>query len=122
MPKKAANIIHKAVRSAVANAENNLSADGEKLVIKSISVDGGPSLKRFQPVSKGMAHHILKRTSHITVIVSDQEKFVPKGKSPGLAVKSQTKIMNKEKLEKGEIIEKSVKIKAYKKPGTKEKK
>lgn len=70
-PKKAAKIIYKALKSAISNAENNFNIDGEGLVIKSISVDGGPSLKRFQPVSKGQAHHILKRTSHITVVVSD---------------------------------------------------
>jgi large subunit ribosomal protein L22 len=71
VPKKAANIIYKALKSAVANAENNFHLDGDLLVITKISIDGGPTLKRFRPRSKGMASHILKRTSHITVVVSD---------------------------------------------------
>jgi large subunit ribosomal protein L22 len=72
MPKKAAGIIYKAVKSAVANAENNFNLDGETLVISKITVDGGPTLKRFRPAARGMAKHIRKRTSHITVVVSGE--------------------------------------------------
>ncbi len=87
--KKAAKIIYKAVKSAVANAENNFNIESEKLVIKSISVDGGPSLKRIQPVSKGMAHAILKRTSHITVIVSDEQINDPKSSTKKVKEKTE---------------------------------
>lgn len=73
MPKKAAKIIYKALSSAVANATNNAGLDKDSLVITKITVDKGPSLKRFRPRSRGMASALLKRTSHITVIVSSEE-------------------------------------------------
>jgi len=71
MPKKAAKIIYKALASAVANAENNAGMKKEDLRISMITIDKGPSLKRFRPRSRGMASALLKRTSHITVVVSD---------------------------------------------------
>ncbi len=73
MPKKAAGIIYKALNSAVSNAVNNAGLAKEDLVISSITVDKGPSLKRFRPRSRGMASALLKRTSHITVVVSAAE-------------------------------------------------
>lgn len=78
MPKKAAKIIYKALKSAIANAENNFNLDGETLVISKITVDNGPTLKRFRPRAKGMASHIRKRTSHVTVTVSDLNKTAEK--------------------------------------------
>lgn len=76
MPKKAARIISKAVWSAAANAEDlsGGNVDSDKLFIKSITVDGGPVLKRFMPRAQGRATRIRKRTSHLTVVVSDGEK------------------------------------------------
>ncbi len=71
-PKKAAALLYKTVRSAASNAEKNFNQDPAKLVIKEIVVTGGPVYKRFNPVSKGRAHPILKRTSHITVIVESK--------------------------------------------------
>jgi large subunit ribosomal protein L22 len=73
MPQKGAKIISKALKSAIANAENNHNLDGDSLVISKITVDQGPSLKRFRPRSRGMVSHILKRTSHVTVVVSAEE-------------------------------------------------
>jgi len=73
MPKKAAKIIHKALTSAVANATNNAGLAKEDLVISKITIDKGPSLKRFRPRSRGMASALLKRTSHITVVVSAEK-------------------------------------------------
>jgi large subunit ribosomal protein L22 len=70
-PKKAAVIIKKLVNSAVANAENNDGADVDELSIKRIFVDEGATYKRHRPRAKGRVNSILKRTSHITVIVSD---------------------------------------------------
>lgn len=72
-PRKAAALIRKVVLSAVANAEANNSLDADNLVISKIMVDEGPSLKRIMPRAKGRADRIVKRTSHITVIVADQE-------------------------------------------------
>lgn len=74
MPLKAAGIIHKTLQSAVANAENNNELDVDKLVVKNIIVDQGPSLKRFRPRARGRAGRILKRTSHLTVIVDETDK------------------------------------------------
>ena len=70
--KKAAGIVKKIVSSAIANAENNEGADIDELKIAAITVDEGPTSKRIQPRAKGRANRILKRTSHITVTVSDQ--------------------------------------------------
>ena len=67
--KKAAEIIYKVVYSATSNAENNSGADVDELKISSIMVDEGPILKRFMARAKGRGTRILKRTSHITVIV-----------------------------------------------------
>jgi len=73
MPKKAAGIIYKALNSAISNAVNNYGLTKNDLVISKITVDSGPSLKRFRPRSKGMASPILKRTSHVTVVVAGTE-------------------------------------------------
>ena len=72
-PRKAAALIRKVVLSAVANAEHNNSMDVDSLVISKIMVDEGPSLKRIMPRAKGRADRIVKRTSHITVYVAEQE-------------------------------------------------
>ncbi len=74
MPLKAAGIIYKALQSAVANAEHNNELDVDKLVVKNIIVDHGPSMKRFRPRARGRATRILKRTSHLTVIVEETDK------------------------------------------------
>ena len=65
----AAESILSVLRSAGANAENNLGLNKADLYVAETFADGGPTLKRHQPVSKGRAHSILKRTSHITVIL-----------------------------------------------------
>lgn len=71
MPKKAARILRKVLESAVANADQRDSVDVDTLYVKEITVDGGPMLKRFSPRAQGRATRILKRTSHITVIVDE---------------------------------------------------
>ena len=70
-PKKGADVIRKVVESAVANAENNAGADIDELKVKTIMVDEGPTLKRFRARAKGRGTRILKRTSHVTVIVAE---------------------------------------------------
>ncbi|TYT23927.1 50S ribosomal protein L22 [Luteimonas viscosa] len=69
--KKAAAMIKKLVESAIANAENNAGADIDELKIATITVDEGPTLKRFMARAKGRGTRILKRTSHITVVVGE---------------------------------------------------
>ena len=71
MPKKAARIIRKVVESAVANADQNDAIDVDTLFVKEIQINGGPMLKRFRPRAQGRATRILKRTSHITVVVEE---------------------------------------------------
>jgi large subunit ribosomal protein L22 len=71
MPKKGAVIIRKVVESAVANATQDEQVDVDHLIIKKIVIDGGPSLKRIMPRAMGRATKIIKRTSHITVILDE---------------------------------------------------
>ncbi len=71
--KKAAVIVKKVLESAVANAEHNEGADIDELSVSTIFIDEGPTMKRIQPRAKGRANRILKRTSHVTVKVSDGE-------------------------------------------------
>ena len=71
MPLKAAGIISKTLKSAIANAEHNNDLDVDSLIVKNIIVDQGPAMKRFRPRARGRATRILKRTSHITVIVGE---------------------------------------------------
>ncbi len=69
--KKASAIIDKVLRSAMANA-NEQEADLRRLYVKEARVDDGPFFKRFRPKDRGRAHAILKRTSHITVVVAEK--------------------------------------------------
>ncbi|WP_395787415.1 50S ribosomal protein L22 [Aquimonas sp.] len=69
--KKAAQIVRKVLLSAIANAENNDGADVDDLKVARIFVDEGPTMKRFHARAKGRGARILKRTSHITVVVGN---------------------------------------------------
>lgn len=71
--KKAAVIVKKVLESAIANAEHNEGADIDELKVSTIFVDEGSIMKRIQPRAKGRANRIVKRTSHVTVKVSDGE-------------------------------------------------
>ncbi|MFP4481936.1 MAG: 50S ribosomal protein L22 [Thermovirgaceae bacterium] len=71
-PKKAAKIIEKVLRSAIANAEHNYGMDVDRLVIVEAFADQGPSMKRWRPVSMGRVHGYRHRTSHITVVVTER--------------------------------------------------
>ncbi len=71
--KKAAAIMKKVLESAIANAEQNESADIDELKVTTVYVNEGPTLKRFKARAKGSANHILKRTCHITVKVAEFE-------------------------------------------------
>ena len=71
VPKKAARLVDKTLRSAVANAEQNPNIDVDTLYIKRIFVDGGPTMKRWRARAMGRAPKIIKRPSHITVILDE---------------------------------------------------
>ncbi len=72
LPHASARVVNKILRSAIANAENNHQVPAAQLFIKECYVDGGPTLKRFQPHAQGRAFEIKKRTSHITIVVSNE--------------------------------------------------
>jgi len=72
MPQKGAKIVEKLIRSAVANADQNPDMDVDSLVIRNIVADQGPTLKRFKAKARGRGTRILKRTSHITVILAKE--------------------------------------------------
>ena len=72
-PNHAAKAVYKVVKSAAANATNNHQLDADALYVKACFADEGIVLKRFMPRAKGSASQILKRTSHITVVVSDEK-------------------------------------------------
>ncbi|MDR3686374.1 MAG: 50S ribosomal protein L22 [Coriobacteriia bacterium] len=72
-PRAAAEVVEKVLNSAVANAERNLHLKSDDLIVGSTFVDEGPTLKRIQPRAMGRAFRINKRTSHITVVVTQRE-------------------------------------------------
>ncbi|MBN1931140.1 MAG: 50S ribosomal protein L22 [Desulfobacterales bacterium] len=71
MPQKAAGIVEKVVRSAVANADQNPNIDVDSLVIENVILNQGPMLKRFRARARGRGSRILKRTTHITVVLAE---------------------------------------------------
>lgn len=71
-PNHASVEVGKVLKSAVANATNNHKQDETKLYVKACFADEGMTMKRFMPAAKGNAHQILKRTSHITVVVDER--------------------------------------------------
>ena len=68
----ASPILAKVIKSAAANATNNEGLNEDRLVVKTIMIDKGKTLKRFIPRSRGRADQILKRMSHITVVVEEK--------------------------------------------------
>lgn len=73
-PKKTAGLLRKLLNSAVANAENNEGADIDELYVSSIYVDEGRTMKRIRARAKGRSDRILKRSSHVTIVVSDGQE------------------------------------------------
>lgn len=73
-PKAASPVVEKLLHSAMANAEHNHKMNPEGLYVSQIYCDEGPTLKRFRPRARGMASRINKRTSHITVVLSEKKE------------------------------------------------
>lgn len=92
-PQVAAKPLAKLIASATANAEHNYSLDPATLVIDRLTVDAGPTLKRFKPVSKGRAQNIRRKTSHLAVVLRDVSPGAKsvKGKKAKLTAKQTTK-------------------------------
>ena len=74
-PRKAAQLLSKTLKSAVANAENNFELDAEELTVKEATVGDGPTFKRFKPRARGSAGAIRKRTSHLYITLTDEEEI-----------------------------------------------
>ena len=72
VPKVASEVIEKVLRSAVANAEHNYDMNADNLYVAQAFVDQGPTLKRIHPRSRGQAFKILKRSSHLTLVVKER--------------------------------------------------
>ena len=104
-PKKAAALISKTLRSAIANAENNADLRVERLVVKEATAGEGPSMKRFKSRARGSASTIVKRTSHIRIILADDlepSSQLPKRAKEGRKRKALT-ATNKEADERGNL-------------------
>jgi len=71
-PRYASDVILKVLKSAMANAENNLGMNPEQLFVEEAVANQGPTLKRIKPESKGRAYRILKKTSHITIVLNEK--------------------------------------------------
>ena len=71
-PKNAAEVVTKVLKSAVANAENNLNLDVTRLYVSNAYACQGPTLKRFRPRAQGRAYRIQKKSSHITIMVTER--------------------------------------------------
>ncbi len=91
--RRAGEVILKVLNSALANAQHNHNLSVDELVIKNILVNEGPRYKRFQPVSRGRAHSIVKRTSHITVIL--EPKKVEAKTETKIEAKAEAKVESK---------------------------
>jgi large subunit ribosomal protein L22 len=72
IPRKAARMFDKTLRSAMANAENNLNLTADDLYISEAIVNEGPALKRFRPCARGSAHPYKKRMSHLKITLTDE--------------------------------------------------
>lgn len=79
IPRKAARLFAKTLKSAVANAENNHNLSADDLFVHRAVAEEGPAFRRFRPAARGSAHPIRKRTSHLRVILTDE---APEGPAP----------------------------------------
>src|SRR6266516_4520337 len=104
-PKKAAALINKTLKSAVANAENNANLKVDGLVVKEAIVGEGPTMKRMMARARGSGSRILKRTSHIRIVLSDEIEV--ETRETRKAKREQEKKEGKKETKAGEGAEKS---------------
>ena len=101
-PKKAAFLINKTLKSAVANAENNANLRVDGLVVKEAIVGEGPTMKRMMTRARGSGSRILKRSSHIRIILTDEIEIKTRDKKKRSKKKSQKKSESKKREAKHE--------------------
>ncbi|MCB9808778.1 50S ribosomal protein L22 [Candidatus Nomurabacteria bacterium] len=73
LPKRASEVVSKLLASAISNAENNFKVSASDLVVKEVSVDKGPTLRRFRPRARGSASRINKRTSNVRLVLEQKK-------------------------------------------------
>lgn len=95
--KKAASIILKSLKSAVASAWHNFSLDKKNLYISEIKVNEGPSMKRWRAAAFGSAHPITKKTSHLAIVLDERVKSSKKVKKEKLKEKTEKMFLQKSK-------------------------
>ena len=95
-PRKAAQLIGKTLKSAVANAENNHDLIADELTVKEATVGDGPTFKRFKPRARGSAGAIRKRTSHLYIILTDEEE-IPEPRERSSKPKKRTQVAKPKK-------------------------
>ena len=100
-PKKAAGLIAKTLKSAVANAENNANLRVDGLVVKEATVGEGPTMKRLMTRARGSGSRILKRSAHIRIILTDEIEIKTRDKKKGGTKKSGGKKKARTKSTKG---------------------
>jgi large subunit ribosomal protein L22 len=100
-PKKAAGLIAKTLKSAVANAENNANLRVDGLVVKEATVGEGPTMKRLMTRARGSGSQILKRSAHIRIILTDEIEIKTRDKKKGGGKKSSGKKKSHTKSTKG---------------------
>lgn len=110
--KGATDPILKLLRSAIANGENNFELKKENLFVKKITVDQGPTLKRWKPRAFGRASEIRKKSSHVTIVLGELVESKPKKKS---TIKSGTTVKGKKDTAKNKTDQKVVDYKEVKK-------
>jgi large subunit ribosomal protein L22 len=96
-PKKAAILVNQTLKSAIANAENNANLKADGLVVKEAVVGEGPTFKRMKTRARGSGSQILKRTSHIRIILTDEK---PEKEQPAAEKKNEEKAQAAEKKRK----------------------
>lgn len=96
-PRKAAALVAKTLKSAIANAENNANLRVEKLVVQEAVVGEGPTMKRSQPKARGSAGPIRKRTSHIRIILTDEIEIKTRAPRKSAGKKKTDKSSSKQK-------------------------
>ncbi|MAF80764.1 50S ribosomal protein L22 [bacterium] len=110
MSGKASDIVGKVLNSAIANAVHNNELTSDELVVRDLVVNAGFTMKRFNPVSRGMAHPIIKRTSHVTVVLGTTSD-VKKGKSAkGTKAKGKKEAANIETISAAEHIKREAQV------------
>jgi large subunit ribosomal protein L22 len=119
-PKKAAGLVSKTLKSAVANAENNANLRVSGLVVKEATVGEGPTMKRMMPRARGSGSRILKRSSHIRIVLTDEIEIKTRDKKK--EQKKKSKKTSRKRKEEVKSVEEKPEPTPEKKPEKKPKK